>query len=120
MSVVRVTHLVHFPFTQLTLEYGNVHYLACENTSLVPIESERVESLGVGLGEIGMSQVLQLIVEVDPVHLVISPPPLLLCLSDRMTFSKRGDSFFKGIQGADLPAGTLNQFSKIISRSYVC
>lgn len=35
-----------------------------------------------------------------------------------MTFPMKGDSFFKGCLGADMPAGTLTWFSKVICRRH--
>lgn len=67
------------------------------------------------MGQIWMSWVL--IVEADSVSLVV--PSLPLCSFHRMTFPKRGDSFFKGSPGADFPSENLNQFSKVIGRRHI-
>lgn len=64
-----------------------------------------------------MGRILQLMLEADPVHLVV--PSLPLCSSDRVTCPMRGDSFFKGTPGADLSAGNIHQFSKGICGRHV-
>lgn len=42
-----------------------------------------------------------------------------LSSSDRVTFPKRGDSFFNGPPEVDLPARTPDKFSRVICRRHV-
>lgn len=115
MALVRVTRLVPLPSTQLTLECGHTHGFACENMGLALPGSEQVESPGGGGEDLD---------ELGPAADQGGGPcssgflSLPLCSSDRMTFPKRRDSFFKGTPGAALSAGTWHQSFEVICRRH--